>query len=287
MAYLLVVILPIALAGARRSKVSQLLEADEEGIGGLTIAGAKIGYGIFNDIALSAEQQVNGPQKDGQTLHQLQVYDGGQAGPNTWDSFIDSWNIPYCSVPADRDGISFKALMNKIGVGPTFKTAVFFANGKNPFEAGRDTFGNWLNGKGGKEIGQVNIYGLDQDTATKLRHAHKPLSYANIKHLLLGSGLAPVFTKVVDTAISNPGMSNSLYVIVGKANLKHFADQGCYRLTREECCEYVDGREAFQGQDCVPAKDGAKYSWGPVCEPIRFAKHKENDSVGYCPKFES
>lgn len=51
-------------------------------------------------------------------------------------------------------------------------------------------------------------------------------------------------------------------------NLKS-APEGCYKLSREECCQYKDGRDdQWGGYECVPAAAGDTFWSGNVCEPL-------------------
>jgi len=61
------------------------------------------------------------------------------------------------------------------------------------------------------------------------------------------------------------------------------AEQGCYTLTAEECCNYIDGRSnQYSGQLCMPSSTSPFTKGGNVCEPKNWIQQYASEEVGTC-----
>merc|ERR1712007_25236 len=75
-------------------------------------------------------------------------------------------------------------------------------------------------------------------------------------------------------AAEEPAMEKST-----NKNLKS-APEGCFKISREECCQYKDGRDdQWGGYECVPAAEGKTFFTGNACEPVLAAL----GPLGSCP----
>jgi hypothetical protein len=63
-------------------------------------------------------------------------------------------------------------------------------------------------------------------------------------------------------------LNSNSHIPTETANARAVALDGCFKLSREECCSYRDGREDhWGGWDCMPAAKGETFISGNVCEP--------------------
>lgn len=136
----------------------------------------------------------------------------------------------------------------------------------------------WSKGSTATILGEMIVYGLDEDTTNVIKRAKKPLSYHRMLDLLLGRGLAPVYQKVTERS----GIEITVTMIVGRDIVKTPRDGGCPQITdRRECCMHSDGRtgDYYGGYVCVPAKAGRTFSSGSVCEPSVWVEAQSNSSA--------
>lgn len=117
--------------------------------------------------------------------------------------------------------------------------------------------------------------GFKDTTAMALRGKSEDLSPRELRKLL---GYDDNLCGDFDTAAASAEPAISNMTMMGRLVENNL---GCYELSKEECCYYMDGRRQYSGQLCVPPIND-EFSNGNECEPANFASRNLEGQFASC-----